>query len=145
MKGQGDVTVTARRAVHGMVLAHSAEDGLAWARARAWEGQELASLMAWTLLPTDKSLDAAHRRIGKLATNINMYTMDAAGNLGYVHAGRYPDRAPGHARSSLEGLARGEAAPHPSTATGGRLPGGAHGPRVLRSAELPPSPLRSCG
>lgn len=98
VKGRADVTVTARRSVHGMVLAHSADDGLAWAwaRARAWEGQELASLMAWTLLPTDKSLDEAHRRIGKMATNINMYTMDATGNLGYVHAGRYPDRAPGH-------------------------------------------------
>ena len=96
VKDRDPVTVTARRSHHGMVQAYQPEAGTAWVRARAWEGRELASLMAWVMLPTDRDLDAAHLRIGDMATNINMYTMDRAGNLGYVHAGRYPDRAEGH-------------------------------------------------
>jgi penicillin amidase len=96
VRGGEVVTVTARRAAQGMVLDHQPGAGVAWVRARAWEGRELASLMAWVWLATDRSLDAAQRRIGSLATNINMYTMDRHGNLGYVHAGRYPRRSPGH-------------------------------------------------
>lgn len=52
--------------------------------------------MAWIFLATDKTLDDAHQRLGNIATNINMYTMDNQGNLAYVHGGRYPRRAPGH-------------------------------------------------
>jgi penicillin amidase len=90
------VTATARRSVHGMVQVYQPEKHVAWARSRSWEGGELGTLMAWVFLATDTSLDAAHQRIGTMATNINMYTMDSTGNLGYVHSGRYPLRAEGH-------------------------------------------------
>lgn len=90
------VTVTARRSVHGMVLAHDSDSGVAWARARAWEGQSVQDLMTWVWLATDRSLEAADRRIGGKTTNINMYTMNKAGRLGYVHSGRYPRRAANH-------------------------------------------------
>ncbi len=96
VKDASPVTVTARRSAQGMVLSHQPDAGVAWVRARAWEGFELASLMAWVWLATDRDLDAAQQRIGGLATNINMYTMDRKGNLGYVHAGRYPRRHPEH-------------------------------------------------
>ncbi len=96
VKGAADVSVTARRSHLGMILDHDPKAGVAWARARTWEGAELSSLMAWVWLATDRDLDAAHRRIAGLATNINMYTMDREGHLGYVHAGRYPRRAEGH-------------------------------------------------
>lgn len=90
------VMVTARRSVQGMVLDYKPNAGYAWARARTWEGKSLDSLMAWVWLATDRDLAAAERRISRIATNINMYTMDKRGRLGYVHSGRYPQRAPGH-------------------------------------------------
>ena len=94
--GAAPVTVTARRSVHGMVLDYQPGAHRAWVRSRAWEGQELTSLMAWIFLATDTSLDGAQQRIGAMATNINMYTMDKFGNLAYTHSGRYPLRASGH-------------------------------------------------
>jgi len=94
--GAEPVTVTARRSVHGMVLAHDPAGGVAWARARAWEGAAVQDLMAWVWLATDQTLEAAEARIADKTTNINMYTMDKTGRLGYVHSGRYPRRAPGH-------------------------------------------------
>jgi penicillin amidase len=89
-------TVTARRSVHGMVQQWLPDKGVAYTRARSWEGREVASLMAWVNLAKDQTLDAMKTRIGEVGTNINFYTMDADGNLGYTHAGRYPLRAAGH-------------------------------------------------
>ncbi len=96
VKGADSVTVTARRAVQGMVQLHDPQSGVAWVRARAWEGHELETLMAWIFLATDKSLDEAQQRVGAMATNINIYTMDRQGNIAYTHSGRYPLRAAGH-------------------------------------------------
>lgn len=96
VRGGETVMVTARRSAQGMVQHHDPGRSVAWVRARAWEGQELATLMAWIFLATDQSLEAAQQRIGAMASNINMYTMDREGNLGYVHSGRYPQRAAGH-------------------------------------------------
>jgi penicillin amidase len=88
--------VTARRAKQGMVLAHDPAAGLAVARARAWEGKAVQDLMTWVWLATDHTLEAAERRLEGKTTNINMYTMDRDGRLGYVHSGHYPRRAAGH-------------------------------------------------
>lgn len=96
VKGGQTIIATARRSAHGMVQLHQPDKNAAWSRARSWEGGELDTLMAWVFLATDKNLDAAHERIGAMATNINMYTMDKDGGLGYVHSGRYPKRAAGH-------------------------------------------------
>ena len=95
VRGASPVTVTAPRAVQGMVLDHQNEQGVAWVRARAWEGRELATLMAWTFLATDTTLDAARGRIAAMAANINTYTMDQRGNLAYTHSGHYPQRPEG--------------------------------------------------
>ena len=96
VKGGEPVTVTARRAAQGMVQAWLPVENLAWVRAWGWDGGELDSLMTWVMLATERDMDAAHARIGNMRTNINMYTMDRSGNIGYVHAGRYPQRAAGH-------------------------------------------------
>ncbi|MCZ6828672.1 MAG: penicillin acylase family protein, partial [Gammaproteobacteria bacterium] len=89
------VTVTARRSVHGMVQQIDGATGRAWTRARAWEGGELDSLMAWVNLARDRSLDAVQQRLANVTTNINFYYMDRDGNLGYTHGGRYPQRVSG--------------------------------------------------
>ncbi len=94
VKGGESITVTARRSVHGMVVEHNPEQGLAWSRARSWEGGELASLFGWVELSKAANLDQAQQAIGQVTTNINFYYTDTAGNIGYTHGGRYPDRHP---------------------------------------------------
>lgn len=96
VKGDAPVTVTARRAAQGMVMDYHPEQGIAWARARAWEGKAVDSLMAWVWIATDKSIEQGVERIGNMVTNINMYLMDKNGRLGYVHSGRYPARTASH-------------------------------------------------
>ena len=96
IKGAPAVVVKARRSVHGMVTLHHLDGGFAYTKARAWEGQEVATLMAWIHLAKDRSLQKIRARLGNIATNINFYYMDRQGHLGYVHAGRYPQRAKGH-------------------------------------------------
>lgn len=92
IRGEPAIEVRARRSVHGMVELHDADKGLAYARARAWEGHELSTLMAWIHLAKDRSMEAVRTRLRDVATNINFYYMDKNGALGYVHAGRYPIR-----------------------------------------------------
>ncbi len=96
VKDSKPVTVTVRRSAQGMVQAWLPEESVAWTRAWGWDGSEVASLLAWVMLATDRNLDDAHQRIGNMGTNINMYTMDRQGNISYVHAGRYPRRVVGH-------------------------------------------------
>ncbi|WP_169335567.1 penicillin acylase family protein [Dasania marina] len=95
VKNADPVTVIARRSVHGMVQQLDKKQRVAYVRARAWEGAELASLMGWINLSKDKTLDAARESIASVATNINFYTMDLQGQLGYTHGGRYPIRKSG--------------------------------------------------
>ena len=90
------ITVIARRAAQGMVQAYQPEESIAWVRARAWEGMAVQDMLAWVWLATDKTLEEAQERLAQKSTNINMYTMDKTGRLGYVHSGKYPLRALGH-------------------------------------------------
>ena len=55
--------------------------------------------MAWVWLATDQTLETAEARIADKTTNINMYTMDKTGRLGYVHSGRYLSVLPGMIRA----------------------------------------------
>lgn len=96
VKNSSPVTVTARRSVHGMVTSYQPDKNLAYSRARAWEGRELATLTAWINLARDRNVKRFRARLGGIATNINLYYMDRQGNLGYVHTGRYPLRVKGH-------------------------------------------------
>jgi penicillin amidase len=93
VKDADSVEALARRSVHGMVLSIDRDKGIAYTRARAWEGAEVQTLMAWVNLAKDKTMDAVQSRLGKVAANINFYYMDVSGNLGYTHGGRYPLRA----------------------------------------------------
>lgn len=96
VKDSAPVEVLARRSVHGMVVSMDSENGVAYTRARAWEGAEVATLMAWVNLAKDKTLDAVQSRLRDVAANINFYYMDVKGNIGYTHGGRYPMRSESH-------------------------------------------------
>jgi len=96
VKGGESVVVAAKRSVHGMVITSDAENNVAYARARAWEGKELASLVAWIDLSKQKDLDSAQSVLAGVGANINFYYMDVKGNHGYTHGGRYPQRTKEH-------------------------------------------------
>jgi len=107
VRGSEPVEVMARRSVHGMVVSMDEDAGIAYTRARAWEGAELQTLLAWVNLAKDKSMDAVQSRLSGVAANINFYYMDVKGNLGYTHGGRYPLRAQGH-DSRIPAIGTGE-------------------------------------
>lgn len=96
VKDTAPVEVIARRSVHGMVVSLDSDSGIAYTRARAWEGAEVQTLMAWINLGKDESMDAVQARLSGVAANINFYYMDVDGNIGYTHGGRYPQRADSH-------------------------------------------------
>lgn len=96
VKNAEPVVVAAKRSVHGMVITSDAANNIAYARARAWEGQELASLLGWIELSKQKDLDSAQSVLASVAANINFYYMDVNGNHGYTHGGRYPRRVKEH-------------------------------------------------
>ena len=96
VKGGARHVIKARKASQGMVLSHNDNKLFAVARARAWEGEELATLMAWINLAKQKNIADAKQQVKAVATNINFYYMDTQGNIAYTHAGRYPQRVSGH-------------------------------------------------
>ena len=96
IKNQEPVVVTAKRSVHGMVLTEDIPQGVAYSRARAWEGKELDTLFAWIELSKQKDIDSARETLRNAAANINFYYIDVFGNQGYTHGGRYPKRVEKH-------------------------------------------------
>ena len=96
VKDAEPVVITVRRSVHGMVQTYQPEQGIAFARARAWEGKEVDSLMAWIELAKVKDIQQVQPVLERIATNINFYIMDKQGNMRYRHGCHYPRRAAGH-------------------------------------------------
>lgn len=96
VKGQRDELLTVYRSVHGPVVEHFPEQGVAYAKRRAWEGRELATLMAWNKMSQAGNHTQWLAQVGESAINVNWYYADARGNIGYALGGRYPVRVPGH-------------------------------------------------
>lgn len=96
VKDAEPVVMTVRRSVHGMIQTYQPEQGIAFARARTWEGKEVDSLMAWIELAKVKDIQQVQPVLERIATNINFYIMDKHGNMRYRHGGHYPRRAAGH-------------------------------------------------
>ncbi len=96
VKGGATHTIKVRKASQGMVLLHDKSKSLAVSRARAWDGKELSTLIAWVNLAKQESIKNAKQIVKAVATNINFYYMDTDGNIAYTHGGRYPIRAAGH-------------------------------------------------
>ncbi|MBA4500966.1 penicillin acylase family protein [Marinobacterium sp. 3-1745] len=96
VKNAEAVTVKIHKTVHGLLVSHDAENGIAYAKKRAWQGRELATLIAWTRQGQAKDHPEWLQQASRSALNINWYYADQAGNIGYVFAGKYPERKPGH-------------------------------------------------
>ncbi|ADO50023.1 penicillin G acylase [[Enterobacter] lignolyticus] len=90
------VDFTVYRTVHGNVIKTDPATHTAYAKARAWDGKEVASLLAWTHQMKAKNWQEWTQQAAKQALTINWYYADVNGNIGYVHTGAYPQRQPGH-------------------------------------------------
>nr|P07941.1 RecName: Full=Penicillin G acylase; AltName: Full=Penicillin G amidase; AltName: Full=Penicillin amidohydrolase; Contains: RecName: Full=Penicillin G acylase subunit alpha; Contains: RecName: Full=Penicillin G acylase subunit beta; Flags: Precursor [Kluyvera cryocrescens]AAA25047.1 penicillin acylase prepropeptide (EC 3.5.1.11) [Kluyvera cryocrescens] len=89
-------TFTVWRTLDGNVIKTDTRTQTAYAKARAWAGKEVASLLAWTHQMKAKNWPEWTQQAAKQALTINWYYADVNGNIGYVHTGAYPDRQPGH-------------------------------------------------
>ncbi|MFY0476662.1 penicillin G acylase [Achromobacter marplatensis] len=96
VKGGEPVLMDVYRTVHGIVTKFDDTQHVAYAKARAWEGYELQSLMAWTHKAQSRNWDQWKQQAARHALTINWYYADDRGNIGYAHTGFYPKRKPGH-------------------------------------------------
>jgi len=96
VKDGAPVVLDVYRTVHGIVMQRDQVQHLAYAKARAWDGQEVQSLLAWTHQGQARDWKSWTDQASRHALTINWYYADQAGNIGYVHTGKYPDRRPGH-------------------------------------------------
>lgn len=92
VKGAPPVTATFYRTVHGPVLQVDAQNHRAYARARAWEGHELDTEMAWFDSTLAQDFDQFHKAALRSAISINWWYADRKGNIGMVYPGRFPIR-----------------------------------------------------
>lgn len=96
VKGGEPVVQEVYRTVHGIVMQRDNKQNIAYAKARAWDGLEVQSLLAWTHQAQAQDWKSWTAQAARHALTINWYYADTAGNIGYVHTGAYPDRRPGH-------------------------------------------------
>ncbi|MCH4590398.1 penicillin acylase family protein, partial [Achromobacter xylosoxidans] len=96
VKDAAPVTLDVYRSVHGLIVKFDDAQHVAYAKARAWEGFELQSLMAWTRKTQSANWEQWKAQAARHALTINWYYADDRGNIGYAHTGFYPRRRPGH-------------------------------------------------
>lgn len=96
VKGGDPVSFTAYRTVHGPVVARDKDNYVAYTQKRAWNGVEVDTLLSWVHVMKAQNFDEFKSAVSKSAVNVNLYYVDAEGNIGYVFGGAYPKRAEGH-------------------------------------------------
>lgn len=95
VKGGTPRQVQVWRTVHGLVTRFDPGARTAYAKARSWEGRELDSLFGWIHSTRAGDYAAWRAQASRMAITINWYYNDRRGNIGYIHTGAYPRRAPG--------------------------------------------------
>jgi penicillin amidase len=96
VRGRTPVRLDVYRSVHGPIVEVDREAGLAYAKHRAWDGRELATLMAWIAATRADDYASWMQQAARSDINVNMYYADIDGNIGYFFGGGYPRRAAGH-------------------------------------------------
>lgn len=96
VKGAPTDALDVFRTVHGLVVKTDGATGVAYAKARAWEGREVESLLGWVRQGQANNWKSWLAEAKRNALTINWYYADRAGNIGFVHTGKYPERRPGH-------------------------------------------------
>ncbi|MFK7731966.1 MAG: penicillin acylase family protein [Pseudomonadales bacterium] len=93
--GSDSREITVRRSVHGQVTHFDAENGVAYAKRRAWDGTELQSMLAWMHSGRASTPQEWLEYADDAALNINWYYADRKGNIAYAFVGHYPERSAG--------------------------------------------------
>ncbi|MGF6970477.1 penicillin amidase [Paraburkholderia sp. WC7.3g] len=96
VKDAAPVTLDVYRTVHGIVMQRDDATHTAYAKARAWDGLEVQSLLAWTHQAQAHDWKSWTDQAARQALTINWYYADRDGNIGYAHTGKYPRRRAGH-------------------------------------------------
>ena len=94
--GQPDIDFDVYRSVHGPIIHTDTDAGVVYAKKRAWDGGELATLLAWLQATWVADFNEWKTEAAKSAINVNMYYADVDGNIGYFHGGKFPRRVSGH-------------------------------------------------
>ena len=96
VRDEKSVELDIYRSVHGPIIRRDIENGVAYAKHRAWDGGELDTLLAWVAATRADDFESWKVEAAKSAINVNMYFADVHGNIGYFFGGQYPQRADGH-------------------------------------------------
>ncbi|GAA0694475.1 penicillin acylase family protein [Marinobacterium maritimum] len=96
VKGADPLEVKVYKTVHGLLISHDKEQGIAYAKKRSWQGREIETMMAWTHQGKATNYQDWLQQAARVAFNINWYYADRQGNIGYAFTGKYPERKPGH-------------------------------------------------
>ncbi|SAL02167.1 penicillin amidase [Caballeronia arationis] len=96
VKDGAPVVLDVYRTVHGNVMQRDDAKHTAYAKARAWDGLEVQSLLAWTHQAQARDWKSWTSQAARQALTINWYYADRDGNIGYAHTGAYPHRRDGH-------------------------------------------------
>lgn len=85
--------ITVRRSVHGQITHFDDENGIAYAKRRAWDGKELQSMLAWMHSGRASNPQEWLDYADDAALNINWYYADRKGDIAYAFVGHYPERS----------------------------------------------------
>lgn len=96
VKDAAPVTLDVYRTMHGIVMQRDDATHTAYAKARAWDGLEVQSLLAWTHQAQAHDWKSWTAQAARQVLTINWYYADRDGNIGYAHTGAYPRRRTGH-------------------------------------------------
>ena len=96
VRDEDPVSLDIFRTLHGLVIKFDEDNNLAYSKKRTWEGHELESLIGWIESTKASGFGEWRKAAKKMALTINWYYADRAGNIGYIHTGKYPIRKPGH-------------------------------------------------
>ncbi|EPC5052391.1 MULTISPECIES: penicillin acylase family protein [Providencia] len=96
VKDASPVTLDVYRTVHGNIVKQDNSANIAYSKARAWDGKEVSSLMAWVKQAQAKNWQQWQAQAQNQALTINWYYADRDGNIGYIHTGHYPERQENH-------------------------------------------------
>jgi penicillin amidase len=96
VKDNAPVSLDIYRTVHGFIVHFDVANNRAFAKKRTWEGFEVQSLVAWIDQTRAKNYQQWLKAASQYALSINWFYADRKGNIGHVHAGRYPIRKADH-------------------------------------------------
>ena len=82
--------------VHGPIIAHDPENGVAYTKKRSWEGNEIQTLFGFFEATRATNFEDWIASLANNSTSINWFYADTAGNIGHAFTGQYPERVAGH-------------------------------------------------